>query len=335
MLQRPRSRRKIRYPGIRRFPAGLICRSMWFCVLFGAFAQVEIHGQADPSLELRFEEGYTTNVVALGKDVPLPGDISRERSFYSRSSIEGSLQLYEIQENPVRLGNRLVSDAYQESSGLNVLTNLSFVDYRHEFGADWTGAVGLSYEISRLGGRNFRSRSRLEPTLVYRFLEWGALEIAYAVDRSEYFLDSPAVQDRDGRAGTARIGGHWRLPGSELTGQLGYFHVDNRAEGSDFDFRSNGLIAGLRHPLPHEMTVEIFYTRTFDRFRNRHSFAEPGGFAFRRRDDVNVLSAQLVLPVYGWLKGYVRSDFTDANSNIDFFEYDQRVVSFGFVATIW
>jgi len=105
----------------------------------------------------------------------------------------------------------------------------------------------------------------------------------------------------------------------------------NSADGADFDFNSHGVTLGLSHPLPKDAVIEAYYSHSFNDYDNPNSLAGPAGFAFARDDDVDRLTARLLIPITDPVHLHLRFDFIDNDSNIKFFKYDQHVLSAGLV----
>lgn len=282
-------------------------------------------------LSLSFGGGYSSNAIALGEGVSLPPDISRKSSGFSRFSLDGSYRFRLTTRDNLTLGYGFLSDVYNVTSKLNLLDHAVSANYRHAFSQDLAGGILISNEFSQIGKQNFRNQWGLRPVLGYRFSNWGVAEVVYSLVGSNYYFPAIPIQDRDSLSHTIALNNYFTIPGTQLRSRLGYFHVWNPADGADFDFQTNALVLGLSHPLFWQITGEILYIRSFERFGKRNSLAEPGGFAFNRKDDVDAVALQLVHPILHWLKVYARYDFTNSHSNIRFFNYGRHAGNTGFV----
>lgn len=276
--------------------------------------------------------GYNDNVIALGTDVPLPSDISQKDSAFVRLGLGGAYTWRLTGMDSLTAAYALQADVYADVSAANLLDQVWSLDYRHAFSAEWAAALRVSDQFTLLDGEAFRNQVTVRPAVGYRLTPWSLVELHYLLAASDYYVDVPPVQDRDGLAHQLGLTGFLAVPGTRLLLRLGAAYTRSEADGADFDAGSVALVVGLSHPLPWQLTADLSYAHTFDRYDNPNSLAG-AGFAFKRRDDGNVLSLQLSRPVLPWLRAYVRYDFTLNDSNIAFFEYDQHVVSTGLVAS--
>lgn len=275
--------------------------------------------------------GYDTNVIALAGGLALPRGISHKRSGFGRFTLDASYDWRPSRDDTITMGYGFLADVYGRVSNFNLLDHLVYVNYRRNFGRDLVGGIRISNEFSLLDEIRFRNQVGVRPALAYRLTEWNLMELAYTFGASDYFVAIPKVRNRDSRSSNIALINYFRVPGTQLQGRLGYFHVWNRADGGDFDFDSNGLLLGLSHPLFWQVTGELLYTRSFDRYPNLNSFAGPAGFESRRKDDVDTLTMQLSRPVTELLRTYVRYDFTNDDSKVPFFNYKRHIFSAGFV----
>ncbi len=273
--------------------------------------------------------GYNSNVIALGEGIALPVDISDEASPFSRFTVDAAYDWRLTDTDTLTAGYFFQADVYSLISSFDLLDNFFYVNYRHVFSGDLAGALRVSNQFSLVGGDKFRNQFGLRPAVAYRLTDWAITELAYSFSVSDYFFPTPAVFDRDGTTHTVALINYVTIPGTELLARLGYFHVWNRADGSDFDFESNGLLVGVSYPLVWEITGDVFYTGVFDRYDNPNSLAGPTGFGFKRDDDVHRVTVQLSRPITDWLQVYFRYDYTQDNSNINFYSYKQNVWSGG------
>lgn len=274
--------------------------------------------------------GYNSNVIALGDNSPLPKGVTRKNTGFGRFTLGGTYSWLLGREDTLTGGYAFLADLYNQVSGSDTRDHFAYGDYRHIFSRDLEGALRVSNEFTQIARTNFRNQFAVRPTLGYRFADWGVTELTYAAATSNYYFSAPKAQDRDGVSHTLGLNNFFAIPGTQLSARLGYFHVWNLADGNDFDFHTNGLQVGLAHPLPWQITGEIAYSHTWDRFEHKNSLAGVG-FDFARKDDVDAVTFQLVRPISEMLRLYTRYDFTQDHSNISFFKFRQHVVSAGVV----
>lgn len=277
--------------------------------------------------------GFNNNVIALGDDVPLPADISSQRTGFARFTAGLAYDWRLTETQTVTAGYGLLADVYEAVPNFDLFDHFFHLDYRHTFTPDLGGTFRLSDEFTVVGGQDFRNQVGLRPALGYRLFYWLVTELAYSYASSDYFFPTTTAQDRDGKTQTLAWINYLAVPGTQLQARLGYFHTWSDTDGSDFDSRTHGVLVGLSHPLPWRITADVSYTRTFDRYNNPNSLAGPTGFGFSRRDDADTVTVQLARPLSDWLRAYARYDFIKADSNITFFNFKQHVWSFGLVAS--
>ena len=273
--------------------------------------------------------GYNDNVIALGKGINLPSDISRQGAAFFQSSLDGSYAKRVGQSDILVVGYRFLSTVYEGLSQFNLIDHYAYADYRHGFHPDLTGTLRVSNEFTQVGGSNFRNQVAVQPSLAWRPVQGHIVELAYSFFAADYFFPTPAVLDRDGTAHSVAVTDFFQIPKIGLQVRAGYFHLWNNANGSDFDFQSDGLLAGLTAALLPRLTADVFYNRTWDRYANLNSLSGTTGFEYARRDNVDRVTAQLTWSVTDWMRAYVRYDYLNDDSNIRFFNFVQNSYSAG------
>ena len=277
--------------------------------------------------------GINSNVIALGDQVPLPIDISSKRSGFARVTLNASYDWRLTSADFVTAGYGFLADAYENVPSFNLRDHFFYADYRHIFSRDLAFALRLSDEFTQIGGKDFRNQVALRPALGYRLTDWAAVEISYSFATSDYKFPSPSVQNRDGVTHTLGGTAFFTIPGTRIQPRIGYFHVRNRADGDDFDFKSNRLVAGVSAPLIWKIAGDLSWTRSFDRYDHPNSLSGTVATAFNRKDDIDIVTAQLRRPILDWLSVYARYDFVHDHSNIPFFRFSQNVFSAGIIGS--
>lgn len=138
--------------------------------------------------------------------------------------------------------------------------------------------------------------------------------------------------------------GHFKVPGTQLKGQLGYQHLTNVADGSDWDSTGHRVTAMLNHPLIYGVVGEVTYRFGSDSYEHVNSLSR---YAKERGDALNSLTLRLTrsfpMPEFvkglvptglqkllpKTLKGYLRYEYNDRDSNVRFFTQHANVVKFG------
>ena len=276
--------------------------------------------------------GYNSNVIGLGDGLPLPVDISDQEAAFGRALLDATYAWRLTESDVVTVGYNFQADVYERSlSSFDLIDQNIFAELRHQIRRDFSLGLRVSDEFTLLGGDSFRNQVVIRPSLAYRVTDWAVAELAYGFGVGDYFFTTPAVQDRDNTSHTLTLTGYFTVPDTELQARLGYYLSKNSAEGADFDFSSHGVTLGLSHPLPKDAVIEAYYSHSFNDYDNPNSLAGPAGFAFARDDDVDRLTAKILIPITDPVHLHLRLDFIDNDSNIKFFKYDQHVLSAGLV----
>lgn len=271
-------------------------------------------------------------MIALGDGIQRPTDISSQRSAFARFTLNAAYDWRPSPTDTVTAGYAFLADVYNRVHSFDLLDHVVAVDWRRASTSDLAATVRLGDQFTLVGDNAYRNQATLRPALAYRLTGWAVVEAAYSLAVSDYYFATPSVQDRDSTSHTVALTTDLAVPGTRLRTRLGYFHVWNRADGDDFDFQTNGLLAGVSYPLGRGITGDLTYTRTFDRYANANSLAGLTGSAFSRKDDVDTLSIQLTGPVaFDRFRAYARYDYTNADSNIRSFSFAQHIGSFGLI----
>jgi tetratricopeptide (TPR) repeat protein len=276
--------------------------------------------------------GYNSNVIFLGDGIPLPTDISQKHAYLARATLGGSYDWRLGARDSLTAGYAGQVDLYADVPEANFLDQVWYLDYRHAFSDTLAAALRVSDQFSLLDGDVFRNQVAVRPAVGYRLTSWSLVELHYALAANDYYVDTPAVQDRDGLGHQLGLTWFAAIPGTRLLLRAGAFYTRYEADGADFDADSIGLFVGLNYPLFWQIVADVSYVHLFDRYDDPNSLAGPTGFGFKREDDGDFVSVQLIRPILDWLSVYVRYDYSHNDSNIPFYEYDQHVVSSGVVA---
>jgi tetratricopeptide (TPR) repeat protein len=276
--------------------------------------------------------GYNSNVIFLGDSIPLPTDISQKHAYFARATLGASYDWRLGARDSLTAGYGGQIDLYADIPEANFLDQVWFLDYRHAFTTDLAAALRVSDQFSLLDGDPFRNQVAARPAVGYRVTPWSLAELHYAFAANDYYVDTPAVLNRDGLGHQVGLTWFAAIPGTRLLLRAGAFYTRYEAEGADFDADSVGLFVGLNYPLFWQIIADVSYVHLFDRYDNPNSFAGPTGFGFEREDDGDFVGVQLSRPILPWLSVYARYDYSRNDSNVPFYEYDQHVVSSGLVA---
>lgn len=270
--------------------------------------------------------GHNSNVVALPDDFALPTDISNQAAGYVESYLDGSYHWFLNPEgDQLYVGTLMQTDNYASLESFNQLDNTLYLGYRGQVSENLFVGVRAAASFTSVGGQAFRREAQLRPSLALRQGAWGALEGALAVTSADYLLLFPGPLDRDATTTTASLTQYFFPPDTRLEGRVGYYHSWNAAVGSDFDLESDGLFAGLSHPLFGGLGADVSYQHSWDSYTQPNSLAGPSGFGFRRQDDYGTFTAQLRQRLSDQATLFVRWNTASNVSNIPFYGYDRSL----------
>ena len=293
---------------------------------------------ADPDkrwrVSVRAGGGWSDNIIATANAISVPGDITNRDGGFGTVGVHGSFDLVRTDRNLFTVGYAVGADMYIDgSSEANMIDHIVYADWRHSCTDKLTGSLRVSDEFTQLGGSAFRNAVLIRPAVAYDVADWITAEVAYTFAASEYSFPIIApVIDRDGEAQRFEIGAWINVPDTDLQLRLGYFHVVNDTDGSDFDYDSDGLYVGLAHPLPFDFDGELMWTHLWADYDNPNLFT---GTGVARDDDVDVISIGLSRPIDLSLPGdarlFVRYEFVRDDSDLVLYDYDQETVSAGII----
>lgn len=273
--------------------------------------------------------GYNDNVIALGNTIPLPPDISRKGSWFTRVAADGAYDFRLSPNDVLTVGYAFLADIYPDLSDADLTDHTGYLNYRHAVDEHWSGALYFSEEFTRIGGDDFRNQAAVRPAVSYRVGPSSSVELSYTRSEAEYLLPHRLpVHDRDGHADGVSLLYLFKAQDLGLWGSVGYAHAWNAADGGDFDFETDSASLRLAKSLPWEVVAEVAYTYSDYRYDNPNSFAGTG-FGFARGDQAHGIGAGLSRPIDKQSRVFLRYGRSDANSNIPFYEYDQNVWSGG------
>jgi hypothetical protein len=189
-------------------------------------------------------------------------------------------------------------------------------------------AARLADELTYVAGGKFRDQRSVRPALAYRFTSDSATEVALSYSQANYYaLVFDPAQDRTGHA-AALEANHYIFSDGKPLAAIGYAHVRNSSNGTDFDFKSDGLTARVTRPLWGGFSGEAGYSFTASSYPNPNSI-----MGIPRSDHVSTFILQALHPLGTQAQAFVRYNATRASSNIFFYTYRQNVISAGLEAS--
>lgn len=279
-------------------------------------------------LSLSFAAGHNSNVIGLGNTMPLPADIQRKGSLFTRLSA-GAAYTHQIDPaTSFTLGYAFLSDRYEDIPGANLLDHFLYADLFTQVTARAAFSVRASSQSTTLGGSRFRDALGLRPAFSYRFTDTSVTEFAYSVTDNDYRANVAQAFSRDGESQAYSVAHSFRLPGTRWSGAVGATYGRNRTEGGDFVSDSLGASGTLRYAFPNRIVAAVGAGVSRDDYGNPNSLAG-AGFAFARKDEQSSVSVQVAGPFNDRARWFVQAQSLRNTSNIAFYQYKQTAVTGG------
>ncbi|MCC6209822.1 MAG: tetratricopeptide repeat protein [Burkholderiales bacterium] len=275
--------------------------------------------------------GHNSNVIALGKTIPLPTDISNKSAYFARTAFGASYSRQMTQSTGVTAGYALLLDRYENLSSSNLNDHYLYADMFHQATERMALSMRANAEYTGLGGDRFRNLWGLRPALSYRFLRNSVTEFSYTYASSDYKVQTAPVYDRDGPARNLAAVHSFRLGGTDWSGAVGLSRNRNDTQGSDFQSHSWGASGTMRYTFANRVVLAFGASALRDNYDNPNSLAG-SGFAYERKDRQRTLSTQVSGPLAPSLRWFAQAQHLRNKSNIAFYEYDQTVFSAGLAA---
>ena len=227
-------------------------------------------------------------------------------------------------------------------SDLDSQAHQLFTEYSRRLAPNLIGAVRLSGAQSLVNSDTAVKQVSAGPSLTYRWNPTNTTDLRYSMSRSNYADDAvSAVQNRDANTNVITLSHATLVDYEELPFGInlraGAFHIDNDADGEDFDYDGFGVFVAAERELFADINANISITRQRNEYDHLNSLTG-AGFASQRNDNILRLSLQLSGQLPESLVGnrsvsvFGRYDFTDNDSDVSFFKYYQRVLSIGIAA---
>lgn len=274
--------------------------------------------------------GYNSNVIALGNNFALPTDITRQSSQFAQVFAFGHYRLMKDDESSLRILYQHLADFYENLSQMNLQNPLVALEYRRTIHPRLNFSLNISSDNSWLGDNRFSSFSTAKPALYYQANLWNTFELVYAYTHANFFTPTAAAFNRDGFTHLLSISDFVSTPNSDLTFRFGYASNWSNTKGSDFAFQGNDIFVGFRKPLIKKLTLEGIYAYGSYRYNNFNSLAQ--NFSYKRRDNTNRYTLQLLSEMNKKVTLYGRYEYFDDNANIPIYSYKQYIVSLGLTA---
>jgi tetratricopeptide (TPR) repeat protein len=278
--------------------------------------------------------GFNDNAIALGDDQPAGADITNEGDEFFRFTVGGA-HTWRPKDWIITGSYSFQTDQYDDISEVNQSDHIFSLRMNHQLNEESGIGINIRERMTYVDNQSFRSEASITPSYWYRFNEMLAGELSFSLAKANY-LDSDATPfvDRDDTSRTITPMLYFSFPKNKVNANLGIYFADSEADGSDFDYDDKGIIAQIDLSLPAEVQARAYYTYSDRKYDNLNSIS---GFTKKRDDDLHYLNFNVSKTIaggqhfIGGLRVYGQFEYTDRNSSVDFFSFDQKIFSTGFL----
>lgn len=294
------------------------------------------------TLTLTAVGGYDSNATQLGEGLPLPkGQSSRGFGFFRTDDTAAFQWKSSDKVHQFDVSYEYTQQFYGGLSGFDEGDHEWAATYTHVFNGTWSGLATIDDKFVTFDGHSFSNKIWVSPEIDCLLGSHYTTKVASTLMQYDVFFPS-TIPARDPDANRATIEFYETIgfgKGDLIKIEPAFWHVWNRAEGSDYDFDRNRLQIKLDAAFAEtagapwkDLKCKATYFHDFDRYDHPNSHS---GFTVARRDDYDSLE---VLVSYDLLKNrphikafsltmsykYVRND-----SNLPEFNYDEHTVTAG------
>jgi tetratricopeptide (TPR) repeat protein len=273
--------------------------------------------------------GHNSNVIGLGNTMPLPTDISKKSANLLRVGFGASYTAQFDEQTRGSVGYGFLAERFDGVSAGNSNDHYLYAEAARGLN-NWV-AVSLrgSVQVTELGGDHFRTQPAIRPAVAFRFTPSSVTEFSYFLGLPDYAPVSFQPFDRDGKLHAGTVSHVIEPADSSWSGSLSYSHTSNRTEGSDFASRGDVLAGAIRYAFTRRANLTVGASIARERYDNPNSLT---GFTLARRDTPRGLFAQFTGPLTDHLRYYLQFQKSRSDSNIAFYDYEQRIVIGGIAA---
>ncbi len=278
--------------------------------------------------------GYSDNAIAAGDDQPAGAEITDEEDSFFRLAVGGTYT-WSPENWQISASHTLQIDRYFDIDEIDQRDHITGLRINHYLNDRSGIGLNLRNRYTYVDDKSFRNENSLTPSFWWRFNQnyVGELSFNYA---NINFLGSDflSVQDRDNVTRTITPSLYFNFPDRKFKGNVGVFFAESDADGSDFDYDDQGIIAQVDIDLPNDFVTRFYYTFSDKDYDNTNSIS---GFTRKRDDDLHYFFVNVSKPIakfeqsQGNLDFYAQYEYTDRDSSVGFFSYDQYIISAGVV----
>lgn len=266
---------------------------------------------------------YDTNVTIEGRRNSLGVPLHVQDRFQVRFPLSALLDYRFLDLGEWSFGGRygFYASLHDDSSDMNVLSNTAefYGVWRR---AEWYLRPFYYYQSVLLGGDQFSDTHSIGASLMYYGLYNLAPEIYLRGQSREYNFPTQDRSDPDSWNLRAEYNQYYLLQGGRGYIRAGLGLEGNQADGSNLDYRSFLVLAGLQYQLPWKLQFNFdfeYQKRSYDRI---HTI-----FGVEREDNQYSMAWQLSRPLGKGFEVKGRVAYIRNDSNIGDFDYDRQVYS--------
>ncbi len=295
-------------------------------------AAAPVEGHSTLNATVHIEGGYNSNAIVLGVGRELPQGVPQKHAFFARESLTlrhawamragaGASLAYTYTRTDFETLDEIAQD-----------DNLLTFDLRRRFGEHFGAAVRATERYTQVDRSGFWNHVALRPSAAFWHAGDAVAELSWEHARLSYFPSVAEALDRDGASDTLALTEYLTMFQGKVKPRAGVSLGRNRTDGSDFDSKVFTAWAGAALPLPGEITVDVAYAASRERFDHPNTLHDPA-FGERRKDTVEFVDLQMRRPSWRGAEGSIRYTLTDTGSNVGIYQYDQSIYSFSIDVT--
>ena len=278
--------------------------------------------------------GYNDNVAVIDDGIPLPPGLRDRGGVFFRNTLHGAYDVLRDAEQVATAGYAFQADTYGDGQfdAYDYTNNYWYGEYFRRLSDRVVAGIRISDDWARIGGRNFRNRLGVRPSIGYRFNDVLSGELAYTFRWDDYFYPTTSFLDRDALGNWIEGTFYLDPPKLPLRLEFGAKYLINSADGTDFDYQATTLFITGEAPLPLDITGEVTYAYTYSDYDNPNSLT---AFTLARTDNTHLVRAQLTkpIPIHKNVRArvYIRYEYVNNDSNVNAYDHGQNVISGGVV----
>lgn len=292
-------------------------------------------------LQLTASYEYDTNVMLLGSNVALPGQISGDNDSRLMLQPRGSYTLYRNSKFDVGVEGNGYFTFQQDIPSFDIASYQAGPYMNYKLADNLYASARYGFNYIEFGHESYLTRNLLTPQLTWVQPNKGYTSAYYQLQNNAFKDQENTPFDRDGNNHVFGIVQGFTLPalfqeGEKSNLEFNYRFTYQDTQGEEYYGYLNTLGVVYYTPLPFwKLRADVGATVTFEDYQNPSLFDDPIGRE-SRSDWEYVFSAGLTKEIFKNASIRVDYAYTNRNSNVEFagqkpFEYDRHVFGARFV----